>query len=285
MSGDNEVSGRIDNEVEQHLEPQKTKDSDSMSSGSSPDGAHLEPKETKTSDDLPSGASLEDTHLEPQETKTSDVCANCGFPISDGQDSCPKCGTRKGTSSTRHCKKCGAELQDGVGFCSNCGQKVDAEPDRPHVNISKNVGGASETGKGKMKLGIIIGVAAAVVIAAVIVFTAFGTGGKVDFKKQFSQYSGKSWCNFAPDGTWMEIDTNPNDIDSDSYKFDYTAMSEANDAIEKINADLGFSSSVQKKMNSTTAMQGRQSDSNDKFSVSWSYHPDSGLEFMYEMKH
>lgn len=36
------------------------------------------------------------------------------------------------------------------------------------------------------------------------------------------------------------------------------------------------------KMNTTTWSQGRQMDSNDKYIVTYTYHPDKGLEVMYE---
>ena len=75
----------------------------------------------------------------------------------------------------------------------------------------------------------------------------------------------------------MKVDTNPNDID-DYIDFD------AYYAIEDINSKLGFSSALFSKMGETSAMDGRQSDSNDKYSVSWKYHPDNGMEVTYEVK-
>ena len=37
-------------------------------------------------------------------------------------------------------------------------------------------------------------------------------------------------------------------------------------------------------MGETRSMDGRQSDENDKYKVTWTYHPDKGLEVMYEKK-
>ena len=34
-------------------------------------------------------------HYEEQHTNPTDVCQNCGAPLGDGQEFCPKCGTPK----------------------------------------------------------------------------------------------------------------------------------------------------------------------------------------------
>jgi len=51
-----------------------------------------------------------------------------------------------------------------------------------------------------------------------------------------------------------------------------------------MNTKLGFSDAVYRKMLQTSALMGRQSEENSKYRVSWTYHPDSGLEVMYEKK-
>lgn len=111
-----------------------------------------------------------------------------------------------------------------------------------------------------------------------------GTANKPkDFNMMYQSYNDKSWCTIGADGSYMEIDTNPKD------KTIY--LSDLNDTvepalamIEQVNKELGFSDSLMVKMNSTTWSQGRQSDSNDMYEVSWTYHPDKGLEVMYELK-
>ena len=71
---------------------------------------------------------------------------------------------------------------------------------------------------------------------------------------------------------------------SDDYpSLAYMYSSDADNMVEKINKDLGFSSALMEKMNTTTWSQGRQTDSNSKYRVTWTYHPDKGLEVMYEM--
>ena len=54
--------------------------------------------------------------------------------------------------------------------------------------------------------------------------------------------------------------------------------------IEKANKYMGFTSALYKKMLNTRALDGTQKDENDWVSVSWTYHPDQGLEVIYSKK-
>ena len=62
------------------------------------------------------------------------------------------------------------------------------------------------------------------------------------------------------------------------------AQEDALEAIKYANEELGFNGSVYSQMMKTTALMGRQSAENDKYRVSWTYHPDDGLEVTYEKK-
>lgn len=88
----------------------------------------------------------------------------------------------------------------------------------------------------------------------------------------------------ARDGSYMKIDTNPNDEDDDSISYNRAAARDSLNAIKFVNEKLGFSDSLYQKMLSTTALMGRQTEENKKFVVTWSYHPDKGLEVIYEKK-
>lgn len=61
-------------------------------------------------------------------------------------------------------------------------------------------------------------------------------------------------------------------------------MESADDMIHQVNKDLGFLAALYEKMQNVTWSQGLQVESNDKYTVTYSYHPDKGLEVMYEVK-
>lgn len=88
----------------------------------------------------------------------------------------------------------------------------------------------------------------------------------------------------ASDDSYMKIDTNPDNIESDSMLYNTRVEEDSLSAIKFVNEKLGFSSALYQKMLSTTALMGRQEQENEKYIVSWSYHPDKGLEVMYEKK-
>ena len=56
------------------------------------------------------------------------------------------------------------------------------------------------------------------------------------------------------------------------------------DAIEYCNKELGFTEAVFQRMIETTSLMGRQTADSSRYTVSWTYHPDRGLEVMYEKK-
>lgn len=56
------------------------------------------------------------------------------------------------------------------------------------------------------------------------------------------------------------------------------------EAIQYVNEEFGFSSYLFNQMMETTASMGTLSDENDKYRVTWNYHPDKGLEVTYYEK-
>lgn len=303
-------------------------------------------------------------HYEEQHTNPTDVCVNCGAPLGDGQEFCPKCGTPKGGPKKRICSKCGAELQADQEFCSKCGTRYTEGADATISAIAKFNEGVKKENKKKKLIPIIAG-AAVIVIGLILFFVLRGTpvsdvtfsknsvtvtegesitlvctvspddakdktltwkssnagiakvdengkvtavsegtctitatsnNGKTDtcsvsveahipnFKELFSSYSSKEWCEIASDGSYMKVDTNPDDEDGDSWYLFIDAFTEGNEFIEQANLKLGFSAALTAKMNETTWSMGRQTDENDNYKVSYTYHPDKGLEVLYELK-
>lgn len=120
-------------------------------------------------------------------------------------------------------------------------------------------------------------------IATIIIKTSNGktdeckvTVTAKDFSDVYAKIGGDDfYCTLGLDGSYMEIDTNPFDID------DYSASS-ALLMIEKANTELGLPASIWKKMLNTNSLDGRQSESYGNIKVSWKYHPDNGMEVIYE---
>lgn len=98
-----------------------------------------------------------------------------------------------------------------------------------------------------------------------------------DLEAIFDEYCDSEWAFVAADGSYLSIDTNPNDED------DYTDFG-AYFAISSVNSALGLPDALFEKMGQTRALDGRQTESYDDLTVSWTYHPDNGLEIMYEKK-
>ena len=106
-----------------------------------------------------------------------------------------------------------------------------------------------------------------------------------NFLELYEKYGAESWCTIGSDGSYMRVDTNPGDKDSDTYYYLFDpSFSEAQAFIQQVNTDLGFTEALWVKMQETNALQGRQTDENEHYKVSWTYHPDKGLEVMYEVK-
>ena len=56
------------------------------------------------------------------------------------------------------------------------------------------------------------------------------------------------------------------------------------DYVEKVNAELGFTEALFKKIGKTRVLDGTLSDENDLVKVTWTYHPDNGFEVTYSIK-
>ncbi|MBQ4528357.1 MAG: zinc ribbon domain-containing protein [Clostridia bacterium] len=208
-------------------------------------------------------------------------CPNCQALINGDLAYCPECGA----TLKSLCPMCGTKMPAGQSFCSACGYRNNAPGGygtTPGVNPAINTYNASVAApkKNNTALFIIIGIVAVIAVVIIIVALSGSSGSRekrFSFSDEFSYLSGESYCDIASDGSYMSIDTNP--YDQEDY-YDSEAVS----AVPEINEKLGFSESVYQKMLQTRSLDGRVSDENENFRVSWTYHPDSGLEVMYEKK-
>ena len=98
-----------------------------------------------------------------------------------------------------------------------------------------------------------------------------------DLQAIYNDYCSSSFATLATDGSYLNIDTNPSDKD------DYNDY-EAYVAVTNINAALGLPDSVINRMNQTRSMDGIQTYTTDDLEISWTYHPNRGLEVSYTLK-
>ena len=185
----------------------------------------------------------------------------CGTEIFENCNFCPKCGTQKVSINVSvSCKKCGAILVPDQEFCMNCGTK------------NKSIKGKKKKSK---KLKVLIAIVAVVIIGVIV---SIASGSSKDLNKVYaSVVDGSSiYVDITADGKSISVDTNPFDYD------DYYS-SEATDYVKAINDALGLPNSVYDKMQSTSALDGRISEEHGNIRVSWKYHPDNGLQVIYEV--
>lgn len=97
-----------------------------------------------------------------------------------------------------------------------------------------------------------------------------------DFRAIYNQLGSPYYCTLASDGSYLAFDTNWLDIDD---YFD----SDAYEGIKKTVAILDLPDSLIAEMGQTRALDGRITKSYDNIEVSWTYHPDDGLEVMFSI--
>ena len=100
---------------------------------------------------------------------------------------------------------------------------------------------------------------------------------QINFEYMFRRWNGTPGVKIGNDGSYLELDTNPYD---DGEYISYEIM----EKIEEANKKLGFPDSLYLKMLKTSVQEGRQTDSNENITVKWIYHPEYGLEIIYESK-
>ena len=101
---------------------------------------------------------------------------------------------------------------------------------------------------------------------------------KIDFKGIYDEYCVAKWASVGSDNSYLSIDDNP-------YDYDDYYIDAADAAIEKINRALGLPDSLYEEMLQTTWSMGKQNETYTSIgvTVSWTYHPDKGLEVTYKL--
>lgn len=102
-----------------------------------------------------------------------------------------------------------------------------------------------------------------------------------DLQAIYDEYCESTWASLGNDHSYLSVDTNPYNYDDGDYRYIF----EVNGAIEDINKALGLPDSLYEDMNQTSWSMGKQEEvfENIGLKVTWTYHPDKGLEVTYKL--
>ena len=145
---------------------------------------------------------------------------------------------------------------------------VENQPETEVNNATVN------TAPKKAKPTLILGIVAVVVIVAAVLGISLTSGP--NFKKIYNKHCESTWAELGSDGSFLSIDTNPYDFEDDGIA--YTA---AYNAVKTVNKELKLPDSLFEDMGATSGADGKQEQQFKNVTVSWKYHPDSGLEVIY----
>ena len=197
------------------------------------------------------------------------------------------------------CKECGKEIADDSKFCQYCGTKFEKEEkieEKMQENIEEknasdkkvedilkklNEEGAKKENPKQKNTKFIIMLGILIFIGIIIIISKIVNQG-TNLKKAFNNVSEKYpnyylYMSCPDDGSYIRIDTNPNDED-DFYEASTWGM------IVDLNEELELPASLLEKMSQTRAMDGRITETIEDITISWTYHPNDGLEVLYEKK-
>lgn len=178
------------------------------------------------------------------------------------------------------CKNCGKELEDNARFCAYCGSQINETEknendknekiDKILEDIDKET--KNKSNKKRPKRAILLGI---IVVIAIMLITNSGVDMRRVYNKVLKENSSYAkYLDIASDNSYIEIDTNPSNRD------DYYSEV-AWDLIRAVNKEFGFSESLESRMSHTRALDGKQSEKINGIDVTWTYHPNQGLEVQY----
>lgn len=83
--------------------------------------------------------------------------------------------------------------------------------------------------------------------------------------------------SLARDGSYLTLT-----VTRSCSRGDDSVLCNASHALDYILGELGFEDAVRRRMVETRALDGRQTAENDNFRASWTFHPDDGLQILFE---
>lgn len=207
-----------------------------------------------------------------------DYDATWGSALDNGSPACPECVEKEEKENTD--KELNIDMNEHLDQHQKGLDEASENVTTENIGVKDKI--VAKTSKLSKKTLIIIAAAAVAVIAIVAALLIPSEFERV--KNECVQIAGR----VEGSGDYFMIDTYPDEYeDLDATMVALLAPSTQENALEAIkyaNEALGFNGSLYSQMMKTTALMGRQSAETDKYKVSWTYHPDDGLEVTYEKK-
>ena len=101
----------------------------------------------------------------------------------------------------------------------------------------------------------------------------------VDFQKIYRDCDlNRAYATVASDGSYLKISFKASDIKS----YNLNNYKNAPDSYVRINRKLGLPEVLNEKIETATALDGKQSENFDNVKVTWSYSPSNGVMILYE---
>ncbi len=172
------------------------------------------------------------------------ICAKCGTAFEEGQECCPKCGN-----------------ESGITVDNN--------------NASENGKSNEKNKKVVIKLVSIIAVIVVIVVAIVIALKVISPPPKgetaKDKLKNVSEKCIAKGTMLSSDGMSLFIDAKDS-LDSDAL-----------DDIHTVLEELEIPDVIMREMETTTALMGRRVETSGDYEISWTFHPDNGLDVLVKI--
>ena len=159
-------------------------------------------------------------------------------------------------------------------------EPVAESQEQPTWEIPAEEAPAEEAPKAKFPIKTLAIIGVAVVAIAIVLIILLAPSHFEKVRDEAVQRAGQ--ITHAGDHGFT-IDTKPYENSNNAY-MNAWSQEKALEGIQYVNKELGFSSNLYSRMLNTTALMGVQSEENSKYLVTWTYHPQKGLEVTYYEK-
>lgn len=198
-------------------------------------------------------------------------CVYCGKEIIDENASfCPSCG-KKLDLNIKVTNDLKTDNSDVVGKNKSEDEKTDIKKEKESTIAEKAPKNENNSEKKKNVL-VFIGVAASIIILIIIV-SLVTSNQKMNLQDIYKQED-STYCSISDDGNSITVDTDPNDIGDNE---------EGWPTVKSVDDLLDLPDSLETKFSNTRAIDGNQTETYGRVTVSWTYDPDSGLNVVYEL--